>query len=151
MFTAKYWYCTATKEVRLIAERCSKVHNFLRRDSSVIFAKNAQTSVLCKNAYLVLWLPLTNILKGSIVKGDSTDLAYFVHHGLSSIFKFNASRKKRRRGGHTGIHKQENPLRREEMKGEPRLLCQWVCWAQIIPSICLCWICISLLHPQSLQ
>lgn len=64
---------------------------------------------------------------------------YLIHQG------------KKGRGGHTGIHKHETLLRGEEMKGETRLLCHWVCWAQIILSICLCWTCIPLLHPHSPQ
>lgn len=47
--------------------------------------------------------------------------------------------REKRRGGHAGIHKHETPLRGEEMKGETRLLCHRVCWAQIIRGVCLCW------------
>lgn len=118
--------------------------------SGVYLYKDTDVSS-CEEAYLVAWLTLPNILKGRIKKkGISTDVTCFARSGLRSVFTFNTSRKKRR-GGHTGIHKHETPLRVEEMKGETRLLCHWVCWAQIILSICLCWTCIPLLHPQSPQ
>lgn len=40
---------------------------------------------------------------------------------------------------------------RGEIKGETRLLCHWVCSAQIILILCLCWTCIPLPHPLSPQ
>lgn len=91
---------------------------------------------------------LHSALKYSITKGASTYVFCFLRSDLGFVFAFNTSRQKEERRTHK-IHKHKTPLRGEEMKGETRLLCHWVCWAQIIPSICLCWTCIPLFHPHS--
>lgn len=76
--------------------------------------------VLVKKRTLVTFHTVPSELKGVMTKGGPTDVTCFVRAGLRFVFTFNTSRRERR-GGQTGIHKLETPLRRKEMKGETRL------------------------------
>lgn len=83
---------------------------------------------LWRNPLLPLTLPNTERQQLTF-----TDVADFIHKGITFVFTFNTSRHKKR-GRHTGIQKYETLLREErKIKGETRLLCHWVCGIQITP------------------